>query len=51
MNINSFAFALAMFFIYWLSEGCGLLFEKVLLDIENRRIWNKILKSIERSGL
>lgn len=50
MDIKSFSFALAMFFIYWLSEGFGILFEKARLDIENRRMWNCILKKSLKGG-
>lgn len=36
------------FILFWLSEGLALLFENARLEIENKFLWRKILKKLEK---
>lgn len=48
---NSIAFLLLAFFLYWLSEGIGLLFQKLCLELENKKLFNKFLKNLLKDGV
>lgn len=45
---NYVVFLLLAFFLYWLCQGIGLLFEDACVEIENKRLWRKILKDLEK---
>lgn len=45
---NPIALIVFAFFLYWLSEGLALIFEKAFLEIENKFLWRKILKKLEK---
>lgn len=48
MDVNSIAFLLMAFFLYWLSEGLGLLFSKACVELENKFFWHRILKKLDK---
>lgn len=48
---NPGAFLLLAFFLYWLSEGIGLLFQKLCLELENKKLFNKFLTNLLKDGV
>ncbi len=50
MDTNSFAFALAMCFVYWFCQYMGVLIDHAFEAVESRRLVNKILKKSLEGG-
>lgn len=48
MTDNSLVLIIFAFFLYWLSEGLALIFQKALIELDNKLLWHRILKKLEK---
>lgn len=48
MTDNSLFLILIAFLLFWLSEGLALIFSKVSVELENKLLWHRILKKLEK---
>lgn len=48
MTDNPLVLLIFAFLLYWLSEGLALILHKALVELDNKLLWHRILKKLEK---